>query len=168
MDRFDRSILSSLERDGRQSFAAMAEEVALSKTPCWTRVQNLERNGTITGYRAVIDPESIGLRLTVFIEVTIDFEAYAAFEAAVQDHPAIIECYTTAGCGDYLLKVVSSDMERLDGLLRHQLFKLPGVKSFQTTVCMKRIKDGGSLTSAASLLDGSLTTRVHLEAVSKR
>jgi Lrp/AsnC family leucine-responsive transcriptional regulator len=154
MDKFDWSILSSLERDGRQSFAAIAEQVALSKTPCWTRVQNLERNGTIKGYRAVIDPHAIGLKLTVFVEVTIDFDAHAAFEQAVLEHPAIIECYTTAGRGDYLLQVLSSDVEQLDGLLRHKLCKLPGVQRFSTTVCMKRIKDGGPLTHAAALLNG--------------
>lgn len=154
VDKLDWSILASLERDGRQSYSTIAEQVALSKTPCWTRVQNLERNGTIKGYRAVIDPKALGLKLTVFIEVTIDFDAYAAFEEAVHNHPAIIECYTTAGRGDYLLQVVSSDMERLDSLLRNQLCKLPGVQRFSTTVCMKRIKDGGELTRAASLLDG--------------
>ena len=99
MDKIDRAILEALEADGRESFGAIAERVALSKTPCWTRVQALERRGAIKGYRAVIDPHALGLKLTAFVGVTIEFGSRVAFERAVSAHPAIIECYTTAGRG---------------------------------------------------------------------
>jgi Lrp/AsnC family leucine-responsive transcriptional regulator len=152
MDKVDWAILEHLEANGRESFGAIAERVSLSKTPCWTRVQNLERAGAIRGYRAVIDPYAVGLKLTAFIEVTIEFGSSVVFEQAVKEHPAIIECYTTAGEADYLLQVMTSDVERLDGLLREELGRLPGVQRSATTVCLKRIKDNGPVTGAAALL----------------
>ena len=152
MDKTDWLILESLEADGRQSFAAVAERVSLSKTPCWARVQTLEREGAIQGYRAVVDPYALGLKLTAFIGVTIDFGSRVAFERAVAEHPAIIECYTTAGPADYLLQIMTSDVERLDGLLREELCRLPGVQRSDTTICLKRIKDNGPISRAAALL----------------
>lgn len=152
MDRIDRAILASLEQDGRQSFGAIADDVGLSKTPCWNRIQNLRETGVIRGYRAVLDHGALGLKLFAFCEVTIDFSRHADFEKAVMAHPAVIECFTTAGEADYLLQVVTSDVERLDGLLRDEIRRLPGVQRFSTLICLKRIKEGGPLTSAASLL----------------
>ena len=152
MDDFDLAILASLEEDGRQSFGAIAERVALSKTPCWSRVQHLQESGAIKGYRAMVDPKALGLKLTAFIQVTVEFGSHPAFERGVRDHPAIIECYTTAGQADYLLQLITSDVERLDSLLREELCRLPGVQRFSTTICLKRIKDNGPLTRAAAVL----------------
>lgn len=152
MDRIDGLILEALERDGRQSFGAVAERAGVSKTACWSRVHALEQAGTIMGYRAVIDPDALGLKLTAFIGVTIEFGAREAFERAVAAHPAILECYTTAGASDYLLQVITGDVERLDGLLREELCRLPGVQRSDTTVCLKRIKGNGAIARAAGTL----------------
>jgi Lrp/AsnC family leucine-responsive transcriptional regulator len=156
VDKIDWAILEALEADGRESFGVIAERVSLTKTPCWTRVQTLERAGAIKGYRAVIDPTSVGLKLTAFVEVTIEFGSRLAFEQAVGEHPAIIECYTTAGAADYLLQVMTSDVERLDSLLREEVCRLPGVQRSSTTICLKRIKDNGPITRAAGLLSQRL------------
>ena len=150
MDRYDWSILAQLERDGRQPFSTIAEKVGLSKTPCWTRVQVMEQLGIITGYRAVVDQRALGLRLIAFCEVTVNFDRHADFEQAVLAHPSVLECFTTAGQADYLLHVVTRDVESLDTLLREELSQLPGVLRFSTTVCLKRIKDGGAITAAAA------------------
>jgi len=152
MDRFDWSILAQLEKDGRQPFSTIADKVGLSKTPCWTRVQNMEQAGIIKGYRAVLDQRALGLRLVAFCEVTVNFAKHAAFEKAVEAHPSVLECFTTAGQADYLLQVVTRDVETLDTLLREELSQLPGVQRFSTIVCLKRIKDGGAITDAAASL----------------
>lgn len=149
MDRFDRAILVELEKDSRQSFGAVADKVGLSKTPCWNRVQSLERQGVIAGYPAAIDPYAIGLRLSAFVDVSVEFAQHPAFEEAVIEHPAILNCYTTAGDGDYLLHIITSDVEALDSLLRRELSRLPGVHRFATTICMKTIKRGAPLMAAA-------------------
>lgn len=148
MDRFDRAILAELEQDSRQSFGGVAEKVGLSKTPCWNRVQSLEQRGFITGYPTAIDPYAIGLKLTAFVEVSVEFAQHPAFEAAIMAHPSVLNCYTTAGAGDYLLHVITNDVEGLDGLLRGHLSRLPGVQRFTTTVCMKTIKRGAPLMAA--------------------
>lgn len=149
MDTFDHAILRLLERDGRASYVGLAEQVGLSKTPCWARVQALEKAGVIRGYRAVLDPEALGLGLTAFVQVSIEFGSHTAFEAAALAHPAITECYTTAGDGDYLLRVVTRDVGTLDSLLREDLCRLPGVQRFSTQICLKTIKDGGALSQTA-------------------
>jgi len=152
MNKVDMAILAALESNGRESFEAIGRKVSLSKTPCWTRVQTLERDGAIRGYRAVIDPSALGVKLTAFVAVTIEFGSRVAFERAVGEHAAIIQCYTTAGEADYLLQVITGDVELLDSLLREELCRLPGVERLVSTVCLKRIKDDGPMTRAAALL----------------
>lgn len=149
MDRMDLSILTALERDGRQSFNALAETVGLSKTPCWSRVQNLEKSGAIRSYHADVDPAALGLSVHAYVQVMIDPARRADFETAVLDHPSVIECSTTAGEADYLLKVVCKDVDALDDLLRHGLSLLPGLQRSNTMVCLKIIKRRGLLAEAA-------------------
>jgi len=149
MDALDLAILSSLERDGRQSFAALAENVGLSKTPCWMRVQALEQSSAIRGYGADIDPRALGLGVHAFVQVMIDFARRAEFEAAVLDNASILECYTTAGEADYVLKIICRDVDDLDDLLRFNLSLLPGLQRSTTIICLKAVKHGGGVTGAA-------------------
>ncbi|MDJ0277940.1 Lrp/AsnC family transcriptional regulator [Sphingomonas sp. 2R-10] len=148
MDRIDLAILAELEHEGRQPFAGLVEHVGLSRTPCWTRVQALEHSGAIRGYHADVDPAALGLHVTAYVEVMIDPARRDAFEQAVLDHPAIVECVTTAGDADYLLKVLSSDVGDLDDLLRHSLTLLPGLRRSTTTISLKTIKRGASVVAA--------------------
>ncbi|MBP8670831.1 MAG: Lrp/AsnC family transcriptional regulator [Sphingobium sp.] len=143
MDKIDWKIVSELERDGRQSFSELGERVGLSKSPCWSRVHQLEEQGVILGYAARLEPTALGLAVQSFVEVRISFDAHTEFEAAVMNHPAVMECYTTAGDSDYLLRVFSRSVEQLDDLLRHELSKLPGVHRLATMVCLKTIKRHG-------------------------
>lgn len=149
-DRADDAILRILEKDGRLSFNDLAEQIGLSKTPTWARVQNLEKKKVITGYRAEIDPAALGLSLHAFVQVTITGTRHADFEAAVLRHPAVIECYTTAGQGDYLLHVLVSGIEALDEVLRDEISRMPGVQRQTTTIGMKTIKRGASLVECAA------------------
>ncbi|TIU05123.1 MAG: Lrp/AsnC family transcriptional regulator, partial [Mesorhizobium sp.] len=110
MDALDRKIVAALERDARTSFAVLADEVGLSKTPCWKRVKALEDAGIIRGYSTRIDPAKLGFGIEAFIQVSIDFELSEAFEAAVQAHPLIRRCHATTGEADYLLQIVTVDM----------------------------------------------------------
>lgn len=148
-DRSDETILRLLEKDGRLSFNRLAEQIGLSKTPTWSRVQNLERRKVITGYRAEIDPAALGLELHAFVQVTITATRHADFEAAVIRHPSIIECYTTAGQGDYLLHVLVSGISALDEMLRGDIARMPGVQRLTTTIGMKTIKRAGSIVECA-------------------
>ena len=145
MDKIDREIVRSLEQDARMSFAELGQRVGLSKTPCWQRVRELERQGLIRGYRAELDAEHLGLRVHAFVYVSIDSARYAEFEAAAERHPAVLQCYTTAGQADYLMHVLVTEIAALDDLLRMQVSRMPGVQRIETTVCMKTIKSRAAL-----------------------
>jgi Lrp/AsnC family leucine-responsive transcriptional regulator len=140
MDKIDHRILTALEEDARQSFADLGEQVGLSKTPCWQRVRELERSGVITGYRAEIDSVQLGLKVQAFVQVTLRSVQHAEFEAAVLRHPAVLQCFTTAGQADYLIHVLVAGISELDSLLRLEISQMPGVQKIETTVCMKTIK----------------------------
>ena len=150
MDTIDWKILTELEADGRLSFADLSERVGLSKSPCWARVREMEATGTIQGFAALVNPINIGLAVQCYCYVRIKLEAHAAFEDAVNAHPAIIECHTTAGDSDYLIRIFARSVEHLDDLLRHELSALPGVHRMSTTVCLKTIKSRAPLTRWAS------------------
>lgn len=153
MDRLDWKIVAALEDDGRQSFAELGETVGLSKSPCWSRVRNLEEKGIIRGYAACLDPSALGLEVQSFVEVRIALDAHADFEAAVMAHPAIVECHTTAGDSDYMLKLFARSVDHLDELLRYDLSKLPGVHRLATVVCLKTIKQQGPLAEWARTIE---------------
>lgn len=140
------ALLRALEDDARLSFGELGEKVGLSKTPCWSRVRDLEKRGIIKGYRAEIDPAAIGLQIHAFVQVTINSVKHSEFEAAVTRHPSVVQCFTTAGQGDYLLQVLVAGIEDLDSLLRAEISRLPGVQRLVTTVGLKTIKHRTTIT----------------------
>lgn len=146
MDKIDWKIVSELEIDGRLSFAELSKRVGLSKSPCWGRVRTLEDTGVIDSFAAHINPTALGLAVQCLIEVQIRLDAHDAFEAAAIEHPAVIECHTTAGENDYIVRAYAKSVEHLDRLLRYELSKLPGVQRIKTNICLKTIKSRSSLT----------------------
>lgn len=140
LDKTEMALLRALENDARLSFAELGDKVGLSKTPCWSRVQDLEKRGIIKGYRAEIDPAALGLHIHAFVQVTITSVKHTEFEAAIGRHPSVIQCFVTAGAGDYLLQVLVPGIADLDELLRAEISRLPGVQRIVTTVCVKAIK----------------------------
>lgn len=139
-DATDDLILTSLEGDGRLSYAELAGQIGLSKTAAWGRVRRLESRRVLTGYRAEIEPGAVGLDIHAFVQVTIKSNLHTEFERAVLRHPSVLECYTTAGQADYLLHVLVADVSTLDALLRTEIAQMPGVERISTTVGLKTIK----------------------------
>ncbi len=140
LDKTETALLRALENDARLSFAELGDKVGLSKTPCWSRVQDLEKRGIIKGYRAEIDPTAVGLHIHAFVQVTINSAKHTEFETAVNRHASVVQCFATAGDGDYLLQVLVPGIADLDQLLRAEVSRLPGVQRIVTTVCVKTIK----------------------------
>jgi len=148
LDRIDQKIIRLLEGNSRLSFAELAEEVGLSKTPCWKRVKALEDAGVIRGYSLVVDPAKIGFGLEAFVQVTISPESYVDFEAAVVRHPLIRRCHATTGEDDYVLQIIAVDMTELDELLRKEIALLPGVRRTVTSMITREIKAATRLADA--------------------
>lgn len=148
LSTLDLKIISAVESDARISFAALAEHVGLSKTPCWKRVKALEDGGLIRGYTATLDPARLGFGLEAFVQVSIDFELSEAFEAAVRQNPLIWRCHAVTGEADYLLHVLAIDMAALDRQLRYELSRLPGVRRTVTSMSTREIKTEISFAAA--------------------
>lgn len=149
MDAIDKKILRAVEVDARISYSELADLVSLSKTPCWSRVKQLEEQGVIRNYIARLDAARLGLSLEAMIHVTIDLALSDAFETAVRNNARILRCVATTGDADYILHVVAVDMPGLDRLLRADICRLPGIRRFVTSMITREIKADGSISAAA-------------------
>jgi DNA-binding Lrp family transcriptional regulator len=143
IDRVARRIAAALQRDGRQSAQQLADNVGLSATPVWRRVKELESSGVIRGYVALLDREKLGLSICVLAHVTLVRHSEGAveqFEAMAKSSPEIMECHSTTGEGDYLIKVVAPDMKAYDRFLQDKVFKTPGVGNVRSSVVLREVK----------------------------
>ncbi|HBC2022002.1 TPA: leucine-responsive transcriptional regulator Lrp [Vibrio cholerae] len=148
LDRIDRNILNELQKDGRISNVELSKRVGLSPTPCFERVRRLERQGFITGYTALLNPQYLDASLLVFVEITLNRGApdvFEQFNAAVQKLDDIQECHLVSGDFDYLLKTRVSDMGAYRRLLGDTLLRLPGVNDTRTYVVMEEVKQTNQL-----------------------
>jgi Lrp/AsnC family transcriptional regulator of ectoine degradation len=143
LDAIDIKILAALQREGRITKIALAEKVGLSPTPCWERLKRLEKAGFIKGYRAEIDLAKLGSATTVLVEITLKqhrFEDFQTFERAVRQIPEIVECYATGGGIDYLLKVVTLDIDAYQRLIDELLTAGIGIDRYFTYVVTRNVK----------------------------
>lgn len=142
MDAIDRKILAELQTDGRLTVTELAAKIGLSLSPCHRRLRELERTGVITGYRALVDPASIGLGFQALVFVTMrqeDRETLLGFEAAVAKVPNVLQAQRLFGDPDYLLRVVTKDLDAYATLEDETLSALPGVQRLTSTLVMKQI-----------------------------
>ena len=143
IDRYDRQILDALQRDGRISNVELARKVSLSESACLRRVRALEQAGLIDRYVAVLDQKQLGLSGTVFVHIALRREEQselAAFEAAINDIPEIMECYLMTGEFDYLLRLVVSDMADFERLHNDALTRLPGVARVNSSIAIRTVR----------------------------
>ncbi|MFC7550023.1 Lrp/AsnC family transcriptional regulator [Plantactinospora sp. GCM10030261] len=142
MDAVDRQILAELQVEGRLTVAELAGRVRLSAGPCHRRLRELERTGVITGYRAVIDRDAVGLGFEVLVSVTMDREdaaTIAAFEEALTTVVEVRQAERLFGDPDYLLRVTTADLAAYAALRDEKLAALPGVQRLTSTIVMKRV-----------------------------
>lgn len=143
MDTFDRKILRALQKESNRPIAELAKEIGLSTSACHRRIKLLEENKTITGYAARIDRNALGLKLQVFVEITLNSqsrEVLEAFENSVARFEDILECHLTSGHADYILRVVARDMNDYADIHRDCLARLPHVASMQTIFTLKPVQ----------------------------
>ncbi|WP_246027015.1 Lrp/AsnC family transcriptional regulator [Marinicella litoralis] len=143
MDIFDKKILKALQSDGRITNKDLAERVSLSQAPCWRRVDALEKQGLIKGYTAIVDQEMLGLSLTAFAQITLDNHHQSTvekFDHGIQQWPEILECHATSGEYDYLLKIVTQDMNSYNQLIYEKILRLPSIRSVNTSFSMQQKK----------------------------
>lgn len=141
LDRYDIMILERLQRDGRISNQELAEAISLSPSPCLRRVRQLEENGLIEGYVALVNARKLGLNLMAFIQISMDRhtpERFEGFERAIADYPEVLECHLVTGqSADYLLKVIVEDMDAYQQFLLNKLTRIDGVTGVHSSFALK-------------------------------
>jgi Lrp/AsnC family leucine-responsive transcriptional regulator len=148
IDLTDRKMLQILQRDGRISNAALAEQLHLSPSPCLRRLRALESSGLITGYRAELDREKLGLGLTLFVELKVEGHSErnaAAITDALHAVPQVISAHIVSGSADFLLEVVVADLRDYERLLFDTLLNLPNVSDVRSNFALRAVKSGGPL-----------------------
>jgi len=147
MDAIDRKILAVVQEDASLSVAEIGQRVGLSSTPCWKRLQRLEADGVIMRRVALIDPEKIGLGITVFVSIETGDHSQdwlKRFAETVGGMPEVMEFYRMAGDIDYMLRVVVHDMPDYDTFYKKLIATVP-LKNVTSRFAMERIKSTTAL-----------------------
>ena len=147
LDKLDRAILRSLQRNGRETYDVLGEQVGLSASAVLRRVKRLEDVGVITRYVALVKPEAVGLGLTAYLNVRLEKHTEShkrnpmdVFRASVQVWPEVVECVSLTGDMDYLLRVVVTDMTHYSRFIMDTLLKHPSVEDCKTSFVLDSVK----------------------------
>jgi Lrp/AsnC family transcriptional regulator len=143
MDATDRKLLSLLQDDSSIPLQDIAAQVGLSVNPCWRRIKRMEAEGIIRARVAMLDPDKLGLKVTVFVRIKIrehSADWIKRFAAAVCAVPEIAECHRIGGDVDYMLKVIVADIAGYDRVYKHLIAKVPGLADVSALFSMERIK----------------------------
>ncbi|AXG78992.1 Lrp/AsnC family transcriptional regulator [Streptomyces paludis] len=143
MDEIDRAIIGELERDGRLTNVELAQRVGLTTGPCLRRVQRLEADGVIAGYRAVIDPTAVGRSFEVLIDLSLesqDAETVEHFERTLAGAAEVVELRRLFGSPDYFVRVAVADLTAYESFLSGYVMTLPRIKNVTSHFTMKTVK----------------------------
>lgn len=144
LDDIDRRLLAELQNEGRVTNVELAQRVGLTAPPCLRRVRSLEEEGVIRGYHADLDAAKLGFSITVFAMVSLKSQAEDSlreFEAAMNDLPEVREVHMLNGEIDFILKIVSRDLQSFQEFLTSKLTPAPNVESVKTSLTIRTAKD---------------------------
>ena len=143
LDRIDRRLLAELQDEGRVTNVELAQRVGLTAPPCLRRVRALEESGVIRGYHAEVGPARLGYTITVFALVSLKSQAEEAlrqFEEHMRGLPEVRECHMLNGEIDFILKIVSKDLQSFQEFLTSRLTPAPNVASVKTSLTIRTAK----------------------------
>lgn len=143
IDEFEKKILRELQRDSTLTTAEIAGRVGLSVSPCWRRIDRLQRDGFIRRHVAILDRRKLGLNAHVFAQIKLNAHGRAnldEFSKAIQDFPEVLDAYVLMGTTDFMLRIVTEDIDAYERFFFDQLSKLPGVQEINSTVALSEIK----------------------------
>lgn len=142
LDAIDRKILRRLQQNGRLTNQQLCEDVGLSPSPCLRRVRALEERRVISGYVALVEPETIGLPVNAFVRIRLDQQDdnhLATFQSAVAKFPEVMDCYLMTGEADYQLRVLVPSLAAFEDFLRKRLTRIAGVAQVTTSFALRPI-----------------------------
>lgn len=143
LDAIDRRLLAELQDEGRVTNVELAQRVGLTAPPCLRRVRALEDAGVIKGYHAEIDIAKLGFAITVFALVSLKSQAEESlrqFEDHMRTLPEVRECHMLNGEIDFILKIVSKDLQSFQEFLTSKLTPAPNVASVKTSLTIRTAK----------------------------
>jgi Lrp/AsnC family transcriptional regulator, leucine-responsive regulatory protein len=140
LDAIDRHILSLLQRNGRLPNAELAKTVGLSASPCLRRVHRLEADGYLLGYRALLDRTAIGLGVTAFARLQVEWPRAKTLREELRKLPQVVACYILTGEAGVLLEVVAPDLTEYSKFLFGVLYNISGVRGVQSSVLLEAVK----------------------------
>lgn len=143
LDPFERKILQVLQEDASMPTAKLGEMVGLSSSPCWRRVDRLEKEGIITRRVALVDRQKVGLNAHIFAQIKLNAHGRAnldEFAATIRSFPEVLEAYVLMGVFDFMLRIVAADIEAYERFFFTKLSKLPGVQEINSTVALSQVK----------------------------
>ncbi|RLM06136.1 ArsR family transcriptional regulator [Gibbsiella quercinecans] len=143
LDKTDINILNKLQENAKITHAELAKAVNLSTTPCFNRVKALEELGLFRQQVTLLSPERLGLRVNVFIHVSLDRqieEALQRFEQAIAERPEVMECYLMSGDADYLLRVLVNNINEIESFIINHLTRIPGVANIRSSFALKQVR----------------------------
>lgn len=147
-DETDLKILRILQSEPDININDIGEKVGLSHTPCWRRIRKMQESGLLKGRTWQVDGEKAGLDVVIFVYVRLSIhsaEGLEAFEAATQNIPEILQCYTMSGEFDYLLRVVVPSVRDYERTVKGKLLKLPNVGMMNSHFALNEIKNTSRL-----------------------
>ena len=145
MDAIDKAIIAELERDGRLTNVELAQRIGLTTGPCLRRVQRLEADGVIRGYRAVIDPAARGRSFEVLLDLSLeaqDAETVERFEQTLAQADEVLELRRLFGTPDYFVRVAVADLAAYETFLSQRVMTIPRVRTVTSHFTMKTVKPG--------------------------
>ncbi len=143
LDLTDFRILRQLQQESSLTNVELAARVNLSPSPTLARVKRLESEGVISRYVALVDPHALGLKLNVFVRVSLEKQEAGAlerFEKAVSRFDEVMEVYLMTGDEDYLLRIVVPDMQALEHFILDNLTRIQGIKNIKSSFALKQVK----------------------------
>lgn len=143
LDQYEKKILRELQSDASLTTAQLAERVGLSASPCWRRVDRLEREGVIQRRVAIVDREKVGLNAHVFVQVKLNAHGRAnldEFADKIREFPEVLDCYVMMGAIDFMIRVVARDINAYESFFFGKLSQLPGVQEVNSIVALSQIK----------------------------
>ena len=148
LDPYERRILRALQDDASLSTARLSEVVGLSPSPCWRRVDRLEKDGIITRRVALVDRHKVGLNAHIFAQIKLNAHGRAnldEFATAIRSFPEVLEAYVLMGVFDFMLRIVAADIEAYERFFFTKLSKLSGVQEINSTVALSEVKSTTAL-----------------------
>lgn len=145
IDAFDVKLLNLVQEDRSKTSETLAEHVGLSATACQRRLKRLRDEGVIAREVAVVDPEKVGRKLTVIVEVILQHgrpDIVDDFKRRMMKLPEVQHCYYVTGASDFVLVVVTEDMKAYEGFIHRVLYASKSIQRFETTVVMDTVKTG--------------------------